>query len=253
MIPASQPRISFLVATWNCAPLLPGLLESLTAQTWTDWELLLLDNASTDGTAELVEAHRHRHPTQQLRWSSCPDLGIYDAWNRGLRQARGTYICCVGADDRFLHSFSLAAIAALTVSDADLITARNAYYGRDGQFLRDWGWAWTWRRMRQSMNIAHPGMLVKRDLFQRFGPFDTSFRICGDYEWFLRLPPELRSIHSNDSILQVVQAGVSHSRIRQVYSETFRAQCRHLGWPLSAVCWVINWLQFSRRRLIGLA
>ena len=250
---APQPRISILVATWNCAGLLVGLLASLTEQSWTDWELLLLDNASSDGTAELVADHRHHHPWQQLRWSSCPDQGIYDAWNRGLAQARGDYICCIGADDRFLGPGSLAAIAALSVSGADLITARNAYCGRDGRFLRHWGWPWTWRRMRQSMVIAHPGMLVKRSLFDRFGGFDASFRICGDYEWFLRLPPELRSIHSSDPILQVVQAGVSHSRIRQVYAETFRAQRRHLGWPLSAACWALNWLQYGRRRLIGLA
>lgn len=253
MISATHPRISILVATWNCAELLTGLLASLTEQSWTDWELLLLDNASSDGTAELVADHCQSYPSHRVHWSSCPDQGIYDAWNRGLSQARGDYICCVGADDRFTEPGSLGAIAALTVSQSDLITARNAYYSRDGRFLRHWGWSWTWRRMRQSMVIAHPGMLVKRSLFERFGGFDASFCICGDYEWFLRLPPELRTVHSSDSILQVVQAGVSHRRIRQVYAETFRAQCRHLGWTVSAVCWAINWLQFGRRRLLGLA
>lgn len=251
----SAPRVSILVATWNCAPQLAAFLDSLAAQSWTDWELLLLDNASTDGSAELVAAFQRRlsDGPQRVVWSSQPDTGIYDAWNRGLHLAKGTYLSFIGADDTFLHPESLERIAALTATDADLITARNAYCAPDGRFLRHWGFGWQWKRMRQSMNIAHPGMLVRRDWFRRIGPFDSSFRICGDYEWFLRLPPELRTVHSSDSILQVVQAGVSHTRIGQVYAETFRAQRRHLGVPVSAACWALNWAKYGRRRLIGLA
>ncbi len=107
--------------------------------------------------------------------------------------------------------------------------------------------------MRQSMTIAHPGLLLRRELFERFGAFDARFRICGDYDWFLRLPPDLRTVHSSDSILQVVQAGVSHTRIAQVYAETFQAQRRVVGAPVAAACWALNWAQFGRRRLIGLA
>ena len=251
----TPPRISILVATWNCAPQLGAFLESLAAQCWTDWELLLLDNASTDGTAELVAAFQERLPDgpQRVVWSSEPDAGIYDAWNRGLQLAKGTYFSFIGADDTFLTAESLGSIAALTATDADLITARNAYGAPDGRFLRHWGFGWQWQRMRQSMNIAHPGMLVRRDWFTRVGPFDSSFRICGDYEWFLRLPSELRTIHTSDAILQVVQAGVSHTRIGLVYAETFRAQRRHLGASVSAACWALNWAKYGRRRLIGLA
>ena len=103
------------------------------------------------------------------------------------------------------------------------------------------------------MNIAHPGMLVRRDLFDQFGLYDSSFRICGDYEWFLRLPPAVSSIHAPTSILKVVQGGVSHTKIRAVYAETFRAQLRHLSLLWSAGCWLLNWLKHGRRRLIGLA
>ena len=251
----SAPRVSILVATWNCAPQLAAFLDSLAAQSWTDWELLLLDNASTDGAAELVAAFQQRLPNgpQRVVWSSEPDAGIYDAWNRGLQLARGAYLSFIGADDTFLDAHSLGRIAGLTATDADLITARNAYCAPNGRFLRHWGFGWQWKRMRQSMNIAHPGLLVRRDWFSRVGPFDASFRICGDYEWFLRLPPELCAIHTSDSILQVVQAGVSHTRIGQVYAETFRAQRRHLGAPVSAACWGLNWAKYGRRRLIGLA
>ena len=250
-----RPQLSILVATWNCAPQLDQFLASLAAQNWSDWELLLLDNQSNDGSAQLVEQFRQRVPDgdQRVVWSSQPDSGIYDAWNRGLQLARGLYFTFIGADDTFLAPESLGLIAALTATGVDLITARNAYCAPDGRLLRYWGFGWRWKRMRQSMNIAHPGMLVHRMLFDRVGSFDPSFRICGDYEWFLRLPPDLRTIHTSDAILQVVQAGVSHTRIHQVYMETFQAQRRHLNGLVSAACWVINWAKYARRRVIGLA
>ena len=252
---AREPRLSILVATWNCAPQLAQFLASLAEQRWRDWELLLLDNASTDGTAALVAEVCGGWPrvAERVIWSSEPDVGIYDAWNRGLRLARGTYISFIGADDAFLDPGSLERIAALTVTGADLITARNAYHARDGRLLRHWGSGWQWRRMRQSMNIAHPGMLVRRELFAQVGGFDAGYRICGDYEWFLRLPPDLRTVHTSDSILKVIQGGVSHTRIPQVFAETFHAQRRHLGAPLSAACWALNWAKYGRRRFIGLA
>ena len=250
----ATPRLSILVACWNCAPQLATFLESLAAQTWIDWELLLLDNASDDGSDRLVERFRQQLARpERLRWISEPDQGIYDAWNHGLAEARGTYLSFIGADDCFLEADSLERLVALTITGADLITARNAYVSADGRFLRYWGSGWQWKRMRQSMNIAHPAMLVRRDLFQEFGPFDASYRICGDYEWFLSLRDGLRTVHTSDPVLKVVQAGVSHTRIGAVYSETFRAQRRHLGVLVSAACWSLNWAKYLRRRLIGLA
>ena len=251
--PAVAPKISILMATWNCSPLLASFFRSLEIQSAGDWELLLLDNCSSDGLSELVNHYREAHPHQVIRLSSQADTGIYDAWNRGIELARGTYVCFIGADDEFVSSESLQQLLDLTGSSAELITCRNSYDSSAGQFLRDWGSPWSWRRMRESMNIAHPGMLVRRDLFDRYGLFDARFKICGDYEWFLRLPAGLSAAHSQRSILKIVQSGVSHTRIRAVYAETFCAQSRHLNLFWSAGCWLLNWLKYVRRRLIGLA
>ena len=249
----AAPKISILMATWNCSSLLATFFRSLEEQSPGDWELLILDNCSSDGLPELVHQYQTAHPDHLIRFSSQADAGIYDAWNRGIQFAGGTYLCFIGADDTFVSSESLQQLLDLTSSSAELITCRNSYYSSDGRFLRDWGSPWSWRRMRESMNIAHPGMLVRRDLFERFGLFDPIFKICGDYEWFLRLAPAVSSVHSRTSMLKIVQAGVSHTKIEAVYAETFRAQARHLNLLWSAGCWLLNWLKYGRRRLIGLA
>jgi len=243
------------MATWNCCSQLEQFLQSLTKQSWTDWELLLLDNASEDGTAELVADFQASllDGVQKVIWSSQPDSGIYEAWNRGLTLARGEYLCFVGADDTFVQQDSLRMIAELSSTNAELITGRNDYYNKHGRFLRSWGYDWRWGRMRQSMNIAHPGMLISRQLFITLGVYDQSFCICGDYEWLLRLPRHLRTVHTSDSILKIIQAGVSHTRITKVYAETYRAQSRYIGSLPSASYRIINWLKYVRRRVIGLA
>ena len=241
------------MATWNCSILLATFFRSLELQNSDGWELLILDNCSSDGLPQLVREYQAAHPTQLIRFSSQADVGIYDAWNRGVSLARGTYLCFIGADDTFLTSKSLQKLLDLSTSFADLITCRNSYYSADGRFLRDWGSSWSWRRMRESMNIAHPGMLVRHDLFDQYGFFDPSFRICGDYEWFLRLSSTVHAIHSETSILKIVQAGVSHTKISAVYAETFRAQRRHLNLVWCIWCWLFNWLKYCRRRFIGLA
>ena len=247
------PKISILMATWNCCPLLATFFRSLEEQSQGDWELLILDNCSSDGLPQIVRQYQQKHPEHLIRFSSQPDIGIYDAWNRGIELARGSYLCFIGADDTFINSESLQQLLNLTSSSTELITCRNSYYSSDGRFLRDWGSSWRWKRMRESMNIAHPGMLVRRDLFDRFGLFDPSFKICGDYEWFLRLSPLVHATHCEVSILKIVQAGVSHTNISAVYAETFRAQQRHLNLLWSAWCWLVNWLKYGRRRLVGLA
>ena len=102
------------------------------------------------------------------------------------------------------------------------------------------------------MKLAHPGMQVRRELIERIGIFDASIKICGDYEWFLRLPASLRAIHTHASILKIVQAGVSHAKIGAVYAEIFRAQTYHLNLFWSAGCWLLKWFRYGRRRLMGL-
>ena len=249
----AAPKISILMATWNCSPLLATFFRSLEEQCPGGWELLILDNCSSDCLPQLVRQYQAAHPEHSIRFSSQVDVGIYDAWNRGIKLARGDYLCFIGADDVFVDSDSLQKLLDLTSLSAELITCRNSYHSSDGRFLRNWGSAWCWKRMRESMNIAHPGMLVRRDLFDRFGLYDPSFKICGDYEWFLRLTPLILSVHSEALILKVVQAGVSHTKIGAVYAETFSAQRRHLNLLWSAWCWLINWLKYGRRRLIRLA
>src|SRR5690606_28477124 len=88
--------ISIIIATRNAAATLPRCLDSIRAQTWRDFEVLVMDGGSTDGTVEVLRGSADI----VTLWRSAPDKGVFDAWNKALAHARGEWICFLGADDR---------------------------------------------------------------------------------------------------------------------------------------------------------
>ncbi|WP_338442588.1 glycosyltransferase family 2 protein [Synechococcus elongatus IITB4] len=247
-----MPKLSLIIATYNDAIGLARCLDSIEQQTVrADCEVLVLDNASSDGTVELLKDRSDRLDY----WESERDRGIYHAWNKAISRASGDYVAFVGADDYYASPTALQQLLELTAGQPDLVSGRNAYYSPEGKFLRNWGYAWDWQRMRESMILSHPSLLMRRSLFDRIGLFDERFRICGDYDWLLRLPPDLKAVHTNQVILCLNMGGVSNTQVGRVFAETFRAQRRQhdLGLWRSGAYWLLNWLKYGRRKLIGLA
>jgi glycosyltransferase involved in cell wall biosynthesis len=128
-------------------------------------------------------------------WISEPDCGIYHAWNKGLEQAHGEWICFLGADDYFWDTQVLAQTSERL---GELSANINVAYGQimlvshDGKIIHALGEPWenVRERFKQAMSIPHQGTMHRRSLFERHGKFDESFRIAGDYEFLLR---ELKS------------------------------------------------------------
>ena len=89
--------ISVLPVTFNAIDMLPGLIDSLKAQTDRCFEWIVVDGASTDGTIELIKSSNDI----VTQWISEPDFGIYHAMNKAIQLATGDYYLVVGADDRF--------------------------------------------------------------------------------------------------------------------------------------------------------
>ncbi|MEQ1667696.1 MAG: glycosyltransferase [Sulfuriferula sp.] len=91
---ASTPLISIIIAVYNGKATLQQCIDSVVQQTYSNKELIIIDGGSKDGTVELLEENRNKFSY----WESEPDRGIYNAWNKGLTQAKGEWICFLGAD-----------------------------------------------------------------------------------------------------------------------------------------------------------
>jgi hypothetical protein len=166
-------------------------------------------------------------------WRSEPDGGIYDAWNKAISLARGKWIAFLGADDEYYpHALkSYADFLSIDHNVSPQFISSRVDLTRAGRVYRTVGKAWNWRDFSKCMSVAHVGAMHHRTLFEQFGPFDQSYRICGDYELLLRPRAALRSAFLPITTARMAYGGISNLHPRPVLSETKRAKRSSGGRP----------------------
>ena len=180
------PVISVVTAVLNRAGTLPGALASVQAQQGVAVQHVVIDGASTDGSLELLRAHRDRIAVLV----SEPDEGIYHALNKGIARATGDVIGFLHSDDVYAHDRVLARIAAAfadpaveaAYGDLDYVTqdaTRVLRRWRSGPYARG--------RLKKGWMPPHPAFFARRSVYERLGSFDAAFRIAADYDWLLRI------------------------------------------------------------------
>jgi glycosyltransferase involved in cell wall biosynthesis len=253
-----KPLLTVIVAVYNGAQTLQQCIDSVAGQTYDSKELIIIDGGSRDGTVDLLKANSAKIGY----WISEPDDGIYNAWNKGLLQAKGEWICFLGADDYFWNEGVLERMAAefATVSATiRVVYSQIMLLTMNDQTLYPIGGPWSdvKERFRHLMCIPHQGVMHRRSLFEKNGLFDESFRIAGDYELLLR---ELK-IGDALFIPGLIATGMRQGGVSSDPSNTLvamreirRAQRMHgqrlPGWPwVSAMARV--YLRFVMWRLLG--
>ncbi|CQD13110.1 glycosyl transferase family protein [Mycobacterium lentiflavum] len=179
----SGPMFSIIVPTWKAAGHVGGCAESLLRQTYTDFELVVVDGASTDGTLDVVKSYADDFGPRLVVHSE-PDKGIYDAMNRGVSMATGQWLLFLGSDDRLHDADTLARVAEFIGDNepCDLVYgdvimgstgARHA-----GEFDLD--------RLQFETNICHQSIFYRRELFAGIGPYNLRYPIWADWDFNIR-------------------------------------------------------------------
>jgi glycosyltransferase involved in cell wall biosynthesis len=237
-----QPLITVIVAVFNGAKTLPQCIDSIAQQTYINKEIIVIDGGSKDGTVELLQANQ----TKIAYWVTEPDNGIYSAWNKGLLQAKGEWICFIGADDFILDK---QVIERMAIQLAMIPSNINVAYGQimllnnlgENLYVIGEPWGKVKERFKQIMSIPHPGLMHRRSLFEQYGNFDESFRIGGDYELLLRELKTADALFIPDIItVGMRQGGLSSSPSNSIETllEARRAQKMH-GLPIPSLIWIL--------------
>lgn len=225
---AAGPRITIVIAVRNGASTIQQALDSIAAQTYPDVELVVMDGASTDGTAAIVE----RNAERIAYWRSERDRGIYDAWNHALDHVSGDWVLFLGADDRLHGPDVLAGVAEALVADEG---AHRIAFGDIDRHLMDGRVSlrryapWTEdrrHRFRGGDMIPHTATFHQRSLF---GRFDDRFVIAGDFEFLLRELLDHDPLHIPIVVTDMGAGGVS-ARPSMRYTlerEVYRARYMH--------------------------
>jgi hypothetical protein len=172
-------KISVVTATFNCAVHLPKLIESLRMQTDKNFQWVIADGASSDGTLELLQSVSDL----EVVLSSQADFGIYDALNRALNIATGTYYIVAGADDCFYTDAIANYRIAIDESPADIIAAR-VMYGHHCFNIKN-GPSWLFGE--KSFIAQHSvGTAFRLDLHAKFGQYSRKFPVAADSLFVLR-------------------------------------------------------------------
>jgi glycosyltransferase involved in cell wall biosynthesis len=248
--PNPSPRLSIIVATFNAGATLEACLGSVFEQQFSDWELLVVDGASSDGTLAILEKHADRI----AYWHSHPDKGIYDAWNQALRRARGDYVCFLGADDHWFDPSALATLfAAIGTASYDLVSSRASVTFPSGR-QQVFGTGWDYKRFGRRMGICHPGLLHRRALFDEYGLFDHRYRIVGDLDFLLRLPASTQAMHVDNVAIGIGGGGISRDQVMLRLREQRQAlsRCPRFGTIRAHLIWLDKLWRYPVARLLNL-
>jgi glycosyltransferase involved in cell wall biosynthesis len=208
-------HISVITAVFNRAATLGDSLRSVHSQRWPDVEHIVIDGGSTDGSLAILDQHKSRI----ARIVSEPDGGLYDALNKGIRHASGDVIGFMHADDEFATPHALAHVAAAFADPdvgavyGDLVyvkkndVSRVVRYWRAGQYQRT--------QLTQGWMPPHPTFYVRREVYSRFGGFDTRYRIAADYENMLRIlwRGRIKAAYIPEVLVRMRVGGISNMSI----------------------------------------
>ncbi len=234
-----RPLVSIVTATLNAADSLPVTAASVFEQRYRSLEYIVVDGGSTDGTVELLTSG----DVPTARWISEPDDGIYDALNKGAGLARGKWLYFLGAGDR-LHDrhvldcmFERPLVETLLYGDVILDQTGRRYGGRFS------------RRTIALRNICQQAILYPRALFERFGPFETRYRVWADWAFNLRCfaARNLYPQHRDLIVATYASDGFSSRRV----DSHFLSDAEQLIRPLGEAAWWLYRAKHAARRALG--
>jgi glycosyltransferase involved in cell wall biosynthesis len=231
----------------NAVSTIQDTLTSARSQKFRDFEHIVIDGASTDGTIDLIASQ-----TDEIAfWSSEPDRGIADAMNRGLSKARGQYVLFLHADDYLADKDALARAAPHLAGNADIYAFDILFSTAVGTRRRRPRGA-TWY-LNFKTGFFHQAVLCRRDLFARVGAFDTQYAITMDYDFFLRAVRAGATVVRVPEILSVTRdTGVSSrkdwSSLRQRFDEERRVHRQICTTASMAIIYGIYWILYMPYR-----
>jgi len=199
-----MPLVSIITPTYNREEYLVFAIESVLSQSFKDFEMLIIDDGSTDNTKDLVKRYRY---DQRIHYFYQQNKGQSVARNTGLKQARGEYICFLDSDDLFKPDKLTRQIAFLKSNPEISITHS------DEELIDEKGHVFSMYNMKRHSGILYEKLLidnfvsigtvmVRRECFDELGMFDESIKVADDYELWLRFATKYKFHYEAEYLAQ---------------------------------------------------
>jgi len=185
----TKPFFSVVIPAYNRKDFLLIAVESVLQQTFSDYELIVIDDGSTDGTKQAMSASRE-HKKIKYIWQ--PHSGVSAARNHGLIEAQADFICFLDSDDRFRRDKLQITHSYIKKYQRYKIFHTEEIWYRSGRLLSQKIYhkkpqGWIFKQALKLCCISPSAVTIARAVFEEIGNFDTKLPACEDYDFWLRV------------------------------------------------------------------
>lgn len=207
-------RVSLLLTTYNSESVIDRTLASIEKQDYPDIQICIADSESTDGTLAKIEAYKSASKYEVV-CSSKKDTGIYDGLNNALALADGDYIQVMNDELTRPDAITLLveAIESKSQTEDNVLGAHSdLVYAEDDRVVRYW-------RMGEGHIIsgwmpAHPTLMLRKEVYEKYGRYDTSYICSADYEFMVRILKDGGSLgYVPEVLISMYYGGTSNSSL----------------------------------------
>ena len=222
----AKPLVSIITVVFRALEELPALIESVARLKTDEIEFIVIDGGSKDGTCELLS----QYDSVIDYWVSEPDRGVYDAMNKGIASAQGTFLFHLNAGDRLLH-IPVRELEEAASKGTDVVAFRVSIDGNQ-EFRPAQGAV-----LRLTNTLHHQGTFYKRE---GFPVYDVSYRVFADFDANQRLARRGASIEIFDQVVALhMRGGLSDQNTKAHVSEFFQIIKKNYGWTHLPPAWFI--------------
>jgi glycosyltransferase involved in cell wall biosynthesis len=226
-------KISIITVSYNSKNTIKKTIESVLSQTYPNIEYIMIDGSSSDGTIDIIKSFGNKIH----KFISEPDNGIYNAMNKGFKQATGDIVGILNSDDFFYNSTVIEKVAHVFLTagidvvygDVQFVDPKNInkivrYYSSK---------SFNPQKFKYGFMPAHPSFYAKKELFEAWGYYKEDYQIAADYELLIRFlyKNKLKSKYLEMPFVSMRTGGISNKSLMSNYilnKEIIRA-CRENG------------------------
>ena len=173
-------KISIITVCVNAEKTIKDTIESVLKQSYKDFEYIIVDGKSSDDTLKIIS----KYDDKRIRLISEKDKGLYDAMNKGIKLSTGDIIGTINSDDILASEDVFQTVIDNFDENTDVIYANIKYYNEDfSKVKRDFV---SGTKENEYFCPAHPSMYVRKEIYQRIGTYNTSYKIASDFDFMVR-------------------------------------------------------------------
>ncbi len=225
---SQTPFISIVTVVFDSENLLEDTIQSIINQSLNDFEYIIIDGGSTDGTVGIIKKYSHKIS----KWISEPDSGLYDAMNKGIQLATGKYIWFINSGDKIYSHNTIELLAEqLSGTEPNLIYGETMIIGSNNEKIgmrrHKAPATLSWKSFKYGMLVSHQSMIAKLSVVPLF---DYKYKYSADYDWALKILRKKGTILNSHLILsRFLAGGQTNKTIMPGLKERFKIMVKNYG------------------------